>query len=152
MLSLVCHFITNIFTPKKLANLLPKLCFDLCLTIFSRHHRVAGSVNRATMDRFPITLTLVDNEVVIRTEEATAAVEQGNEDPNESKGHRPQQLELCPSTLRKHLEGYLFAVFQIVQESKPNKHQARRKFAEWLKSHRFSQENFGHICLNAMTV
>ncbi|GFV42318.1 DUF4817 domain-containing protein [Trichonephila clavipes] len=82
------------------------------------------------------------------------------EDPDESIRHRAQELDLCPSTvwkiLRKDL-GLRAYKIQLVQELKPNDHQARRRFVEWAQNeiavvpdfHKrilFSDEV--HFCLN----
>ncbi|GFV23371.1 sodium-dependent serotonin transporter [Trichonephila clavipes] len=74
----------------------------------------------------------------VRTEETTinynATVERSiEEDPNESLRHRAQELDLCPSTLWKILRkdlGLRAYKIQLVQELKPNDHQARPHF--WL--------------------
>ncbi|GFV47465.1 DUF4817 domain-containing protein [Trichonephila clavipes] len=59
------------------------------------------------------------------------------EDPNESIRHRAQELDLCPSTLweilRKDLDLRAYKI-QLVQELKPNDHQARRRFVEWAQN------------------
>ncbi|GFW57637.1 DUF4817 domain-containing protein [Trichonephila clavipes] len=59
------------------------------------------------------------------------------EDPNESIRHRAQELDLFPSTLWKILRkdlGLRAYKIQLVQELKPNDHQARRRFVEWAQN------------------
>ena len=78
---------------------------------YGRHNRPSEQLIRLTMDRFRTTFTLCDNthpqrRRTVLTEETIVAVEQNvEEDPNESIRHRAQQLELCPSTLWKILDG-----------------------------------------------
>ncbi|GFX97536.1 DUF4817 domain-containing protein [Trichonephila clavipes] len=95
------------------------------------------------MERFRTTFTLIDNSHpqrrrTVRTEEAFAIVERSiEEDPNESIRHRAQELDLCPSILWKILRkdlGLRAYKIQLVQELKPNDHQARRRFVEWTKT------------------
>ncbi|GFU17712.1 DUF4817 domain-containing protein [Trichonephila clavipes] len=91
------------------------------------------------MERFRTTFTLIDNSHpqrrrMVRTEEAIATIERSiEEDPNESIRHRAQELDLCPSTLwkilRKDLGLHAYKI-QLVQELRPNDHQARRRFIE----------------------
>ncbi|GFT47593.1 DUF4817 domain-containing protein [Trichonephila clavipes] len=93
------------------------------------------------MERFRTTFTLIDNSHPQRrrTErtknEAIATVERSiEEDPNESICDRAMELDLCPSTLWKILRknlGLGAYKIQLVQELKPNDHQARRRFVEW---------------------
>ncbi|GFY04016.1 DUF4817 domain-containing protein [Trichonephila clavipes] len=70
----------------------------------------------------------------VRTEEAIATVERSiKEDPNESIRHRAQKLDLRPSTLWKILRkdlGLRAYKIQLLQELKPNDHQAKRRFVE----------------------
>ncbi|GFU24028.1 DUF4817 domain-containing protein [Trichonephila clavipes] len=74
----------------------------------------------------------------VRTEEDIATVERSiEEDPNEFIRHRAQELDLCPSTLWKILWkdlGLRAYKIQLVQELKPNDHQARRRFVEWAQN------------------
>ncbi|GFV51711.1 DUF4817 domain-containing protein [Trichonephila clavipes] len=95
------------------------------------------------MERFRTTVTLIDNSHpqrrrTVRTEEAIATVERSiEEDPNESIRHRAQELDLCPSTLWKILRkdlGLRAYKIQLVQELKPNDHQAKRRFVEWAQN------------------
>ncbi|GFX33566.1 uncharacterized protein TNCV_1932331 [Trichonephila clavipes] len=95
------------------------------------------------MERFHTTFTLIDNSHpqrrrTVRTEEVIATVERSiEEDPNESIRHRAQELDLCPSTLWKILRkdlGLRAYKIQIVQELKPNVHQASRRFFEWAQN------------------
>ncbi|GFU56040.1 DUF4817 domain-containing protein [Trichonephila clavipes] len=90
------------------------------------------------MERFRTTFTLIDNSHpqrrrTVRTE-AIATVERSiKEDPNESIRHRAQELDLGTSTLWKILRkdlGLRAYKIQLVQELKPNDHQARRRFVE----------------------
>ncbi|GFX25998.1 putative transposable element [Trichonephila clavipes] len=80
------------------------------------------------MERFRTTFTLIDNSHpqrrrTVRTEEAIAIVECNiEEDPNESIRHRTQDLGLRAYKI------------QLVQELKPNDHQARRRFVEWAQN------------------
>ncbi|GFV54078.1 DUF4817 domain-containing protein [Trichonephila clavipes] len=72
----------------------------------------------------------------VRTDIAT--VERSiDEYTNESIRHRAQELDLCPSTLwkilRKDLSLRAYKT-QLVQELKPNDHQARRRFVEWAQN------------------
>ncbi|XP_016968744.1 uncharacterized protein LOC127012206 isoform X2 [Drosophila biarmipes] len=118
------------------------------------------------MERFRTTFTLIDNSHpqrrrTVRTEEAIATVERSiEEDPNESILHLAQELDLCPFTLWKILRkdlGLRAYKIQLVQELKPNDHQARRRFFECAQNeivvvpdfHKrilFSDE--AHFCLN----
>ncbi|GFX22960.1 transposable element Tc3 transposase [Trichonephila clavipes] len=94
------------------------------------------------MERFRTTFTLIDNSHpqrrrTVRTEEAIATVERSIEEhPNESIRHRAQKLDLCLSTLwkifRKDL-GLRAYKIQLVQELKPDDHQARTHF--WLNGY-----------------
>ncbi|GFW89013.1 DUF4817 domain-containing protein [Trichonephila clavipes] len=86
-----------------------------------------------TIDR-----VMLHNTRTVHTEEAIATVERSiEEDPNESIRHRAQELDLCPSTLWKILRkdlGLRAYKIQLVQELKPNDHQARRRFVEWAQN------------------
>ncbi|GFY32327.1 DUF4817 domain-containing protein [Trichonephila clavipes] len=81
------------------------------------------------------TINTLAERRTVGTKEAIATVERSiEEDPNESIRHRAQELDLCPSTLwkilRKDLSLRAYKI-QLVQEFKPNDHQARRRFVEW---------------------
>ncbi|GFX13199.1 DUF4817 domain-containing protein [Trichonephila clavipes] len=106
---------------------------------YRRQNRPSEQLIRLTMERFRTTFTLIDNSHpqrrrTVRTEEAIATVERSIEkDPNESIRHRAQELDLFPSTLWKILRkdlGLRAYKIQLVQELKPNYHQARRRFVE----------------------
>ncbi|GFV58620.1 transposable element Tc3 transposase [Trichonephila clavipes] len=109
---------------------------------YRRQNRSSEQLIRLTME-FRTTFTLIDNSHpqrrrTVRTEEAIATVERRiEEDPNESLRHQAQELDLCPSTLwkisRKDL-GLRAYKIQLVQELKPNDHQARRRFVEWAQN------------------
>ncbi|GFU94287.1 DUF4817 domain-containing protein [Trichonephila clavipes] len=110
---------------------------------YRRQNRPSEQLIRLTMERFHTTFTLIDNSHhqrrrTVRTEEAIATVERSiEEDPNESIRHRAQELDLCPSTLWKILRkdlGLRAYKIQLVQELKPNDHQARRRFVEWAQN------------------
>ncbi|GFV77671.1 DUF4817 domain-containing protein [Trichonephila clavipes] len=107
---------------------------------YRRQNRPSEQLIRLTIERFRTTFTLTDNSHpqrrrTVRTEEAIATVERSiEEDPIESIRHRAQELDLCPSTLWKILRkdlGLRAYKIQLVQELKPNDHQARRRFVEW---------------------
>ncbi|GFW66331.1 DUF4817 domain-containing protein [Trichonephila clavipes] len=109
---------------------------------YRRQNRPSEQLIRLTMERFRTTFTLIDNSHpqrrrTVRTEEAIATVEGSiEEDPNESIRHRAQELDLCPSTLWKILRkdlGLRAYKIQLVQELKPNDHQARPHF--WLNGY-----------------
>ncbi|GFV13233.1 transposable element Tc3 transposase [Trichonephila clavipes] len=73
----------------------------------------------------------------VRTEEAATVERSIEEDPNESIHHRAQELDQCPSTLWKILQkdlGLCAYKIQLVQELKPNNHQARLTFVEWAQN------------------
>ncbi|GFU34329.1 DUF4817 domain-containing protein [Trichonephila clavipes] len=104
-------------------------------------YRPSEQLVRLTMERFRTTFTLIDNSHIqrrrtVRTEQAIATVERSiEEDPNVSIRHRAQ--DLCPSTLWKILRkdlGLRAYKIQLVQELKPNDHQARRRFIEWAQN------------------
>ncbi|GFV28233.1 DUF4817 domain-containing protein [Trichonephila clavipes] len=110
---------------------------------YRRQNRPSEQFIRLTMERFRTTFTLIDNSHpqrcrTVRTEEAIATVERSiEEDPNDSIRHRAQELDLCPSTLWKILRkdlGLRAYKIQLVQELKPNDHQARRRFVEWAQN------------------
>ncbi|GFV39287.1 DUF4817 domain-containing protein [Trichonephila clavipes] len=110
---------------------------------YRRQNHPSEQLIRLTMERFHTTFTLIDNSHpqrrrTVRTEEAIATVERSiEEDPNESISHRAQELDLCPSTLWKILRknlGLRVYKIQLVQELKPNDHQARRRFVEWAQN------------------
>ncbi|GFU51827.1 DUF4817 domain-containing protein [Trichonephila clavipes] len=110
---------------------------------YRRQNRPSEQLIRLTMERFRTTFTLIDNSHpqrrrTVRKEEAVATVERSIEkDPNESIRHRAQELDLCPSTLWKILRkdlGLRAYKIQLVQELKPNDHQARRRFVEWTQN------------------
>ncbi|GFW29476.1 DUF4817 domain-containing protein [Trichonephila clavipes] len=110
---------------------------------YRRQKRPSEQLIRLTVERFRTTFTLIDNSHpqrrrTVRTEEAIATVERGiEEDPNESIRHRAQESDLCPSTLWKILRKYLGLrayKIQLVQELKPNDHQARCRFVEWAQN------------------
>ncbi|GFV57086.1 DUF4817 domain-containing protein [Trichonephila clavipes] len=110
---------------------------------YRRQNRPSEQLIRLTMERFRTTFTLIYNSHpqsrrTVRTEEAIATVERSiEEDPNESIRHRAQELDLCPSTLWKILRkdlGLRAYKIQLVQELKPNDHQARRRFVEWAQN------------------
>ena len=110
---------------------------------YPRQNHPSEQLIRLTMERFRTTFTLIDNldpqrRRTVRTEEAIATVERSiAEDPNESIRHRAQELDLCPSTvwkiLRKDLGMRAYKI-QLVQELKPNDHQARRRFVKWAQN------------------
>ncbi|GFY26504.1 transposable element Tc3 transposase [Trichonephila clavipes] len=109
---------------------------------YRRQNRPSEKLIRLTMERFRTTFTLIDNSHLqrcrtVRTEEVIATVERTiEEDPNESICHRAQELDLCPSTLWKILQkdlGLRAYKIQLVQELKPNDHQARR-IVEWAQN------------------
>ncbi|GFW55026.1 DUF4817 domain-containing protein [Trichonephila clavipes] len=110
---------------------------------YRRQNRPSEQLIRLTMERFRTTFTLIDNSHpqrrrTVRTEEAIATVERSiEEDPNESINHRAQELDMCPSTLWKILRkdlGLRAYKIKLVQELKPNDHQARRRFVEWAQN------------------
>ncbi|GFX38541.1 DUF4817 domain-containing protein [Trichonephila clavipes] len=110
---------------------------------YCRQNHPSEQLIRLTMERFRTTFTLIDNSHpqrrrTVRTEEAIATVERSiDEDPNESIRHRAQELDLCPSTLWKILRkdlGLRAYKIQLVEELKPNDHQARRRFVEWAQN------------------
>ncbi|GFV30106.1 DUF4817 domain-containing protein [Trichonephila clavipes] len=111
--------------------------------LYRRQNRPSEQLIRLTKERFRTTFTLIDNSHPQRrrtvcTEEAIATVERSiEEDPNESIRHRAEELDLCPSTLWKILRkdlGLRAYKIQLVQELKPNDHQARRRFVEWAQN------------------
>ncbi|GFT18322.1 DUF4817 domain-containing protein [Trichonephila clavipes] len=102
--------------------------------------KAVNSINHGTFSHH---VTLIDNSHpqrrrTVRTEEAIATVERSiEEEPNESIRHRAQELDMCPSTLWKILRkdlGLCAYKIQLVQELKPNDHQARRRFVEWAQN------------------
>ncbi|GFX47189.1 transposable element Tc3 transposase [Trichonephila clavipes] len=110
---------------------------------YRRQNRPSEQLIRLTMEQFRTTFTLIDNSHSQRrrtmlTEEVIATLERSIEvDPNESIRHRAQELDLCPSTLWKNLRkdlGLRAYKIQLVQELKPNDHQARRRFVEWAEN------------------
>ncbi|GFW01053.1 DUF4817 domain-containing protein [Trichonephila clavipes] len=110
---------------------------------YRRQNRPSEQLIRLTMERFRTTFTLFDNSHpqkcrTVRAEEAIATLERSiEEDPNESIRHRAQELDLCPSTLWKILRkdlGLRAYKIHLVQELKPNDHQAKRRFVEWAQN------------------
>ncbi|GFT45737.1 DUF4817 domain-containing protein [Trichonephila clavipes] len=105
---------------------------------YRRYNRPSEQLIRLTMERFRTTFTLIDNSHpqrrrTLRTEEAIATVERSIE----SIRHRAQELDVCPSTLWKILWkdlGLRAFKIQLVQEWKPNDHQAKRRFVEWAQN------------------
>ncbi|GFW02645.1 DUF4817 domain-containing protein [Trichonephila clavipes] len=104
-----------------------------------KHSRAVNSINHGTFSHNVYS----DNSHpqrrrTVHTEEAIATVERSiEEDPNESIRRRAQELDLCPSTLwkilRKDLGLHAYKI-QLVQELKPNDHQARCRFVEWAQN------------------
>ncbi|GFU89771.1 DUF4817 domain-containing protein [Trichonephila clavipes] len=83
---------------------------------YRRQNRPSEQLIRLTMERFRTTFTLIDNSHPQR---------------------RRTELDLCPSTLWKILRkdlGLRAYKIQLVQELKPNDHQARRRFVEWAQN------------------
>ncbi|GFS82052.1 DUF4817 domain-containing protein [Trichonephila clavipes] len=110
---------------------------------YRRQNRPSEHLIRLTMERFRTTFTLIDNSHpqrrrTMRTEEAIATVERSiEEDPNESIRHRAKELDLCPYTLWKILRndlGLRAYKITLVQELRPNDHQAKRRFVEWAQN------------------
>ncbi|GFW34328.1 DUF4817 domain-containing protein [Trichonephila clavipes] len=110
---------------------------------YRRQNRPSEQLIRITMERFRTTFSLIDNSHpqrrrMVRIEEAMTTAERSiEEDPNESIRHQAQELDLCPSTLWKILRkdpGLRAYKIQLVQELKPNDHQARRRFVKWAQN------------------
>ncbi|GFY11467.1 DUF4817 domain-containing protein [Trichonephila clavipes] len=113
------------------------------LSFYRRQNRPSEQLIRLTMERFRTTFTLIDNSHpqrlrTVRTEGAIATAERSiEEDPNESIHHRAQELDMGPSTLWKILRkdlGLRAYKIQLVQELKPNDHQARSRFIKWAQN------------------
>ncbi|GFW83649.1 putative transposable element [Trichonephila clavipes] len=83
---------------------------------YRRQNRPSEQLIRLTMERFRTTFTLIDNSHPQRCR---------------------TELDLCPSTLWKILRkdlGLRAYKIQLLQDLKPNDHQARRRFVEWAQN------------------